>query len=159
MSTNKNCKGLPSVSRCEGTCLLVPRASSKEFLSIFDSLGGTVECANEKIMNRAMIPCNLMGPLYGIMKNTREWLVKQGMPAEDASYLVARQYMGMVQDALRDCENPSRFDDLIAEQTPGGFNEQALRNLGKLGLFNMYDQAMDALLDRLEGRSDGSINP
>lgn len=115
---------MPSVATLEGTCLLVPKAESQEFKSIFDSLGGTVECKDEKIMNRAMIPCNLMGPLYGIMRNTREWLVDQGMPAEDASYLVARQFKSMVQDANLDSRNPTRFDELIKEQTPGGFNEQ-----------------------------------
>ena len=150
---------LPSVSRCEGTCLLVPPSPSQQFKSLFDSLGGTVECADEKLMNRAMIPCNLMGPLYGIMRNSRTWLEKQGMPADDASYLVARQYMAMVQDALRDCRDPQRFDKLIAEQTPGGFNEQALRNLEGLGLHDIYDKTMDALLNRLEGKSDGSIEP
>jgi hypothetical protein len=45
----------------------------------------------------------------------------------------------------------------VQEQTSGGLNEQALGNLEKLGIMKNYDTVMDALLSRLEGRSDGSL--
>jgi len=47
---------------------------------------------------------------------------------------------------------------LIAEQTPGGLNEQGLRNLEKQGVFERYDRAMDAILSRLEGKTDGNLD-
>mmetsp|Transcript_12915 Transcript_12915/g.19661 ORF Transcript_12915/g.19661 Transcript_12915/m.19661 type:complete len:363 (-) Transcript_12915:121-1209(-) len=154
---------LPAVATCEATCLLVPKVPSnsdgKRLRDLFDALGGCVECKDEDIMNKMMVTTAMMGPIYGIMRNNREWLVKQGVPAGDASYFVARQYMSMVKDAQVDArENPMRFDELIEEQTPGGLNEQALRNLQLQGVFDMYDNAMDAVLNRLEGRSDGSLN-
>lgn len=71
-----------------------------------------------------MVPTGLMGPMYGILRNNRDWLIKQGVPAKDASYFLARNYQSMIQDAERKCEDPNHFDDLIAEQTPGGLNEQ-----------------------------------
>ena len=37
---------------------------------------------------------------------------------------MGRSYLSMVQDAERDCRDPRRFDALVAEQTPGGLNEQ-----------------------------------
>lgn len=63
----------------------------------------------------------------------------------------------MVQDAERDCRKPDRFDALVEEQTPGGLNEQALGNLDKQKVFGAYDNAMDAVLSRLQGKSDGSL--
>ena len=154
---------LPAVATCEATCLLVPKvpgnSDGKRLRDLFDALGGCVECKDEDIMNKMMVTTSMMGPIYGIMRNNREWLEKQGVPAEDASYFVARQYMSMVKDAQVDSrENPKRFDDLIEEQTPGGLNEQALRNLRLQGVFDMHDNAMDAVLDRLEGRTDGSLD-
>lgn len=112
--------------------------------------------------------------------------VKRGVSPEDASYFVGRSYLSMVQDAERDCGNPNRFDDLVEEQTPGGLNEQvshsglfiiidsasrlltqirrwlvsvsqALGNLEKQNVFDSFDRAMDAVLSRLQGKSDGSL--
>mmetsp|Transcript_8455 Transcript_8455/g.15460 ORF Transcript_8455/g.15460 Transcript_8455/m.15460 type:complete len:332 (-) Transcript_8455:739-1734(-) len=114
---------LPPVAELEGTCLLVPKGN-KQLKSLFESLGGCVECESEKIMNALMIPGCLMGPMYGILKNNRDWLVQQGVPAEDASFFVGRQYLGIIRDAERNCLDPQHFDQLIAEQTPGGLNEQ-----------------------------------
>jgi pyrroline-5-carboxylate reductase len=153
--------------------------------------------------------CRMMGSMYGVMRNNRDWLgenicttqvlasryiisvlihtsnltVKQGVSPSDASYFIGRSYLSMVQDAERDCQDPKRFDDLVEEQTPGGLNEQvsrydcvvyvlylclaasndcfykyqALGNLEKQNVFDSYDKAMDALLSRLQGKSDGSI--
>lgn len=33
-----------------------------------------MECANSDIMNAMMVPSCLMGPMYGIMRNNRDWL-------------------------------------------------------------------------------------
>ena len=104
-----------------------------------------------------MVPTALMGPFYGILRHNRDWLVQQGISASDASYFIANTYQSMLKDALVNPEQPNRFDELVAEQTPGGLNEQALANLDALGGLNAYTQAMDAVLSRLEGKSDGSL--
>ena len=41
---------------------------------MLDALGGCVECANDDIMSALMAPTCLMGPMYGIMRNNRDWL-------------------------------------------------------------------------------------
>lgn len=153
---------LPAIAKREGCALLQPAPSPAptngnkpsagdiNVRAILDALGGCVECANDDIMNKMMVTTSMMGPMYGIMRNNREWLVKQGVSPEDASYFVGRSYLSMVQDAERGCRDPARFDDLIEEQTPGGLNEQALGNLDKQGVFGAYDNAMDAVLARLQ---------
>ena len=108
-------------------------------------------------MEAMMVTTCMMGPMYGLMKRNRDFLIKQGVPEGDASYVVGRQYFGMVKDALVDCENPDRFDDLIGEQTPGSLNEQTLNNLVKKDFFDSYEKAMVAVLDRIKGETDGSI--
>ena len=115
-------------------CLLTPPTSkslstldvksSSTLLSLFQSLGGCVECETEANLKAMMVPGCLMGPLYGILQNNLEWLVKQGVPAKDASYFLGKQYLCMIKDAERKCEDPNHFNDLIEEQTPGGLNEQ-----------------------------------
>eukprot|EP00956_Cyclotella_meneghiniana_P044448 scaffold318987_cov83-Cyclotella_meneghiniana.AAC.2 len=124
---------------------------------MLNALGGCVECANDDMMNTMMVPSCLMGPMYGIMRNNRDWLVKQGVSPEDASYFLGKTYLSIVQDAERGGKDPTRFDELIKEQTPGGINEQSLGNLEQQGVFDAYNNAMDAIKSRLEGKTDGSL--
>jgi pyrroline-5-carboxylate reductase len=49
------------------------------------------------------------------------------------------------------------WDEMIAEQTPGGLNEQGLRNANELGVLDAYDKVQQALLSRILGQSDGSL--
>jgi pyrroline-5-carboxylate reductase len=148
---------LPAVANHEGVCLLTPKVDHPVLLPLFKTLGGCVQATDEAQMSAMMVPSGLMGSLYGILRNNRDWLIQQGVAETDASYLVGRYYWGMVQDAECGCDESSRFDELIAEQTPGGLNEQALGNLNSLGLMEAYDKAQNALLSRIQGNSDGSV--
>jgi len=148
---------LPAVAKHQGVCLLTPKQDHPVLLPLCQSLGGCVQATDEAQMAAMMVPSGLMGSLYGVLRNNREWLVKQGVAPKDASYLVGRYYWGMMQDAERDCDEPNRFDELVAEQTPGGLNEQALGNLQSLGVMQSYDQVQDAMLARIQGKSDGSL--
>jgi pyrroline-5-carboxylate reductase len=77
---------LPPIARRSGCALLQPAAttddnidndisSSKDIVtSILNALGGYVECHNDSMMEAMMIPTAMMGPLYGMMRNNRDWL-------------------------------------------------------------------------------------
>jgi pyrroline-5-carboxylate reductase len=163
---------LPAVATLQGVSLVTPpqKVHHPILLTLLQALGGFVECETQHQMNAMMVPTGMMGSMYGLLRTNRDWLVKQGVNPKDASYFVAQQYSSMMQDALNDDDNkdnddntggnhynPQRFDDLVEEQTPGGLNEQALQNLEQQGVWGAYENVMDALLDRLEGRSDGSL--
>ena len=150
---------LPAVARHQGICLHCSPHPDPFLTSLFQALGGVVTTNNENQMNAQMVTTNIMGPLYGIMKQGRDFLVQHaGMSQESASYLVIKQCLAIIQDADVDCQdNANRLDDLIEEQTPGGINEQALKNLEKLGGFDIQEKMMDAILSRLNGETDGSL--
>ena len=149
---------LPAIARHQGVCLLCSPTRNLLLEKLFDSVGGVLSVRTEDELNACMMTTCVMGPIYGIMRQSRDWLEKNtNLSQSEASYLVAKQYQGAIQDTVIDCSNPARFDDLIEEQTPGGLNEQALKNLESLGGLDAYDQVMDAILSRIEGKSDGSI--
>jgi pyrroline-5-carboxylate reductase len=160
------CICLPAVSKQEGICLVTPKSSDGKLLPLFESLGGVIEATDEAQMSAMMVPSALMGSLYGMMKQSRDWLLKNtgsdgnagAMSKSDASYLVGRMFWGMMQDAERRCREDDAFEELIAEQTPGGLNEQALRNWSDMGALDDLDLVQDALLDRITGKGDGSID-
>ena len=91
----------------------------------------------------------------------RDFLIEKGVPPKDANYVVARQYFGMTKDALLrsevvdDCEDS--LDKLISEQTPGGLNEQTLKNLEEAGALDTYEHTMEAVLNRIQGKTDGTM--
>ena len=154
---------LPAVAQLEGTPLLVPRtdktSSSSLLYDLMSTLGsGTcIECEDEDIMESMMVSTCMMGPIYGLMRTNRDFLISKGVPAKDASIMVGRQYWGMVKDASLRCEDANSLDDLINEQTPGGLNEQTLQNLEHVGFLKSYEDVMEAVLGRIKGETDGSM--
>jgi len=157
---------LPAVADLEGTPLLVPTAPSTSNLpSLISTLGGSkdscIQCENEDIMEAMMVSTCMMGPVYGLLKANRDFLIEKGVPAKDANNVVARQYWGMTKDALVRSQEEGReidsLDVLIEEQTPGGLNEQTLRNLESAGVMDRYKDAMESVLARIQGKTDGSM--
>jgi len=149
---------LPAVARHQGVCLLCSPIPNPSLETLFNAVGGVLSVKTEDELQACMMTTCIMGPIYGIMRQSRDWLVRNtDISQSEASYLVAKQYQGAVQDAVVDCENPDRLDELIQEQTKGGLNEQALRNLESLGGLEAYDKVMDAILSRIAGDSDGSV--
>lgn len=148
---------LPSVAEQEGVCLLTPSTDNSVLMALFESLGGLVQAKDEQQMSALMTTSGLMGTFYGIMKNNRDFLVQQGIDREQASFLVGRMYHSMIRDAEGRCKDPHAYEELIAEQTPGGLNEQGLKNFAKLGGLEAYDKVQDAIHSRIQGKSDGSV--
>lgn len=168
---------LPAVAYNEGICLLQPAAAvgaANEpqkllLVQLLETLGGVVVASNDEQMAAMMVPPCLMGSFYGVLRNHRDWLVHHSagtMSPDQATYVVTRFYYGMMQDAARQCGSSTTvlegasdaLDRLIAEQTPGGLNEQGLANLEHLGTMEAYNQVQDAIWRRITGQSDGSLS-
>lgn len=149
---------LPSVADHEGICMSTPPTDNAVLLALYNSLGGVVHADDETQLSAMMVTSGLMGSFYGILRNNRDWLVNQGgMEKDKASFLVGRLYHSMMRDAIDRCHEAEAYEELIAEQTPGGLNEQGLRNLESLGAMEVYDKVQDAIHDRILGKSDGSL--
>lgn len=150
---------LPSIARHQGISLHCSPSENPFLKSLFEATGGVSTLQSESELEAAMMTTCVMGPIYGMMKQGRDWLTKHtNLSTAEASELVIKQYVGVVLDAERGCNQPNRLEDLIAEQTPGGINEQALRNMDQLGGLEIQTKVMDAILARIRGESDGSIS-
>lgn len=163
---------LPAVAYNEGICLLqsfTPTVADerqqyqfKRLHNLLETLGGVVMADDDHHMSAMMVPSGLMGSFYGILRNNRDWLVRStGMHPDRATYVVTRYYNSMLQDCVRQCavedEASAALDRLIEDQTPGGLNEQGLKNLQILGVMKSYDQIQDAIFSRITGASDGTL--
>lgn len=149
---------------------------------LLDAIGGCVECTSTEQMNVLMSGMCVMGPIYGLLQTHIDWLKSKGVSNKDANFLVTRQYTAILRDATTttttesaDCNmkdetksssnsiisddnnGENRVEQLIQEQTRNGINEQALDNWKRLGSLKSYTNVLDAIVDRLEKKSDGSV--
>jgi pyrroline-5-carboxylate reductase len=169
---------LPSVAYNQGVCLVqVPSVDelSNEtedttddsntaalLLDLLSTLGSVVKVNTDHEMSTLMVPSGLMGGFYAVLRNNRDWLTRNApkLSSAEATNLVLQYYSGMIQDALRAADADASIDvldQLVAEQTPGGLNEQGIANAEGLGVFQSYNQIQDAMLKRILGESDGSV--
>mmetsp|Transcript_35987 Transcript_35987/g.86632 ORF Transcript_35987/g.86632 Transcript_35987/m.86632 type:complete len:291 (-) Transcript_35987:333-1205(-) len=146
----------PSIALHEGVSLLYPPQKKDSILTrLCDSMGGSVQCQSNEEMTALMSGMCVMGPMYGLLKTHVEWLVSQGIRKKDASFLVGKQYQAIIKDVERQCDNPDCLDELIDEQTPGGINRLALGQLDSLGGLRSYNKVLDAIVDCIDGTTDG----
>lgn len=157
---------LPSVAVHSGVCLMTPPAAKDSLLhNLLDTLGGVVPAQTEDNFRALMVPSGLMGSFYALLRQNRDYVMQHGgLDGAQATVMVGKWYESMVRDVLErveDNENEDKsraLDDLIAEQTPGGLNEQGIVNLTKLGVWEAYGKVQSALHDRIAGKSDGSLS-
>mmetsp|Transcript_9692 Transcript_9692/g.20975 ORF Transcript_9692/g.20975 Transcript_9692/m.20975 type:complete len:433 (+) Transcript_9692:91-1389(+) len=166
---------LPSIASHKGVALLCcgdnsnSNGTTKRLLvDLFGAMGGVVALDTEADLEACMVTTCTMGPLYGTMKKQRDWLLNKtdSLSKDDATFLVIKQFAGAIFDAERATSTETTFaldtrlEDLIEEQTPGGLNEQALKNYGQVlgGFEDLQQPVMDAILSRIRGETDGSID-
>ena len=101
-------------------------------------------------MQKLMPITCLMGQLYAQQKAAQQWLVAQGVDRAVAAQYVGGIYHTVTHDAS--AAEADTFDHLVAEQTPGGLNEQVLREMGEAGTWAALSDSMDGALARIEGR-------
>lgn len=89
-----------------------------------------------------------------MLKTIRDWVATQGVPVAAASEFIGGTYVGLAKDAFAVCESPTGFDELIAEQTPGGLNERAIKSVDEGGMGAAYKFSLASTLAVLECRPE-----
>ena len=141
---------LPANARHEGPILMSP--PSKEIAELFQDLGSLVQVEQEEQLDTLCAVTGLMAPYFGLLDQCTNWLSSNGI--DDSK---AFQFIGALFEVLgrtpRDAENGD-FGEVAKEHaTPQGFNEQALRELTKLGWYRDVSDVLDLLKRRLEGQA------
>ena len=77
-----------------------------------------------------------------------QWLVSQGVEDTNASAYVGSMFATVCADGKG--APAGHFDKLVAEQTPGGLNEQVIRELTESGTYDQVGKSLGNVLDRLK---------
>lgn len=138
---------LPPAEEHQSTTVMVPRHTKVE--ALLAKLGSVIPVdSHADSMKIAAISC-VMGDFYAHQRALHQWLVQQGIESGTASSAISSYFNTFNHASLS--VGPEGFDGLVAEQTPGGMNEQVIAQLTRDGNYGNLQSALTTLLPRLLG--------
>ena len=138
---------LPPISLKKGPIPICP--PNKKVREFFDKIGTTVSIKSEKSSINFWTTSGMMAPFYELLRVLTDWLVKRGVKRDNAQRYISSLFLALSQDAVVNSNKDLKH--LVKEsQTPKGLNEQALKELIKLGFYNKLKKVLNSLHKRLE---------
>jgi pyrroline-5-carboxylate reductase len=137
---------LPPISIGKGPVPICP--PDKQVKSFFDKIGTTIEIKNEKLSNSFWSMSGMMAPFYETLKVQADWLVKRGIKRDKAQKYITSLFISLSEDSAIKSKKNLKY--LVAEsQTPGGLNEQSVKELRKSGYYKSLEKSLNSILNRL----------
>ena len=138
---------LPPISLKKGPVPISP--PDKQVKSFFDKIGTTVEIKNEKLSKNFWATSAMMAPFYEILKVLSDWLVNRGIKRNKAQRYITSLFVALSVDSVNN--SVKHLKHLVADsQTPGGLNEQALKELRRVGFYKSLEKSLNNILKRLK---------
>ena len=137
---------LPPISIGSGPVPICP--PDKQVKSFFDKIGTTVEIKSEKLSNNFWSMSGMMAPFYEMLKVKSDWLVKRGVSRDQAQKYITSLFVALSEDSVINSKKHLKY--LVSEsQTPGGLNEQGVKELRKSGYYRSLEKSLNSILNRL----------
>jgi pyrroline-5-carboxylate reductase len=137
---------LPPISMRKGPVPIYP--PDKQVKSFFDKIGTTIQIKSEKSSNNFWATSGMMAPFYEMLKIQSDWLVKRGIVREQAQKYITSLFAALSEDSVINSKKNLKY--LVAEsQTPGGLNEQSVKELRKSGYYKSLEKTLNSILKRL----------
>ena len=137
---------LPPISLGKGPIPIFP--PDKQVKIFFDKIGTTIEIRTEKSSKNFWTTSGMMAPFYEILKVLADWLVKRGIKRNEAQKYITSLFVALSEDSV--INSKKHLKRLVSEsQTPGGLNEQGVRELRKLGFYKSLEKSLNSILKRL----------
>lgn len=147
---------LPIVAKRRGVTLIMPRDPVAK--DLFEALGSAVCVDDEQQFRRLQCMTCIMGDLYERQRTAYEWLTHADVPPDVAAAYVGDIFHCITADAVD--ADPTTFQRLVDEQTPGGMNEMVITEQRDDGNYNALGFSLDSLYSRLSGNPDDpSLKP
>lgn len=148
---------LPAVAKRRGTSTVMPPRPFAR--AIFSVLGTCIAVEDEGHLMRMQVATAIMGDFYKRQLTLSHWLAGGGIPEAQAAELVGGIYATVAADGTGK-PGSKTFEELVAEQTPGGLNEQLLKEQEADGSYEAMRHSLDGILHRLRtGAADPDLAP
>ncbi|HYW41682.1 MAG TPA: pyrroline-5-carboxylate reductase [Bryobacteraceae bacterium] len=141
---------LPSVAQRRSPIALYPPGGPPA--ELFSLLGQVFGIEKEDHLNALSTATSTMAAYFGFVGHIASWVARKGIAEKQCREYVGRMFAGLADAGLEACERS--FEDLAtAHATPGGLNEQVLRDLTNHGVFDTLTEALDSVHRRAGGAS------
>lgn len=138
---------LPPISIKKGPVPICP--PDKQVKDFFDKIGTAVEIKNERISKNFWATSSLMAPFYELLKVLTDWLVKRGVKRNEAQKYITSLFASLSIDSVNNSIKHLKY--LVADsQTPRGLNEQAVKELRRVGFYKSLEKSLNNILKRLK---------
>ena len=138
---------LPPISIRKGPVPICP--PDKQVKNFFNKLGTTVEIKNEKLSINFWVTSGMMAPFYEYLKVLSNWLVRRGIKRKEAQRYISSLFVALSQDSAVNSGKDLKY--LVKDsQTPGGLNEQAVKQLKKAGFYKKLEKSLNSIHKRLK---------
>ena len=137
---------LPPISLGRGPVPICP--PDNQVRNFFNKIGTTVEIRSERSSKNFWATSGMMAPFYEILKVLSDWLVKKGIKRNEAQKYITSLFVALSEDSVVNSKKHLKY--LVAEsQTPKGLNEQAVKELRKLGFYKSLEKSLNSIVKRL----------
>ena len=141
---------LPSVAQRRSPIALYPPGGPPA--ELFGRLGRVFGIEKEEHLNALSTATSTMAAYFGFAGRIASWVARKGMAEQQSREYVARMFAGLADAGLEASEGS--FEELAkAHATPGGLNEQVLRDLTDHGVFDTLAAALESVHRRATGHS------
>ena len=137
---------LPPISLGKGPVPIFP--PDKQVKNFFNKIGTTVEIRSEKSSKNFWATSGMMAPFYEILKVLSDWLSKKGIKRNEAQKYITSLFVALSEDSVANSKKHLKY--LVSEsQTPGGLNEQGVKELRRVGFYKSLEKSLNSILKRL----------
>ncbi|SVB01965.1 uncharacterized protein METZ01_LOCUS154819 [marine metagenome] len=138
---------LPPISIKKGPVPIFP--PDKQVKRFFNKIGTTVEIKNERVSKIFWATSAMMAPFYELLKVLTDWLVKRGVKRNEAQKYITSLFAALSIDSVNNSIKHLKY--LVADsQTPKGLNEQAVKELRRVGFYTSLEKSLNNILKRLK---------
>ena len=90
----------------------------------------------------------MMAPYYEILNTLSKWLSSKGLKKTDTQKYITSLFVALSEDSVINSKKHLKY--LVSEsQTPGGLNEQGVKELRKSGFYKSLEKSLNSILKRL----------
>ncbi len=137
---------LPFISLKKGPVPIYP--PNKNVKNFFNKIGTTIEIKSEKSSQNFWATSGMMAPFYELLKVLSDWLVKKGIKRNEAQKYITSLFVALSEDSVINSKKNLKY--LVSDsQTPGGLNEQGVKELRKSGFYKSLEKSLNSILKRL----------
>ena len=137
---------LPFVAQRIGVTAIYP--PDPDVAALFNLLGRSVECDKKDDYDLLAVASALMSTYFGVLHSAGSWFGEQGLPDDKIKDYLSYLFSSLSRVAL--ASGSTSFHELSVEYaTPGGLNEQVLRDFNQQGGAHALHVALDNILKRI----------